>query len=252
MITVMIVNEKARDNEMVAASIIGGFETSTCIISACGPEDAEDIFSGRDDIDLFILQINMKGCGGYKLAESIRRRRCYRNTPILFITAQSYSLVGFPQLATYSSYMKHNYIQTPICRLDVQGKLGLYLDSILSQDHEDAGERAIYLEYDLGNTFLKVSDILFAEIQNKSAVIHALNESYPIRRTSLEKISQAIDDELFIRCHKSFALNVKNVTALEKAGRRNWLAIFAGRKCCPVSQTYYDKIKESYMRNMPK
>lgn len=252
MITVMIVNEKSRDNELIAASIIGGFETPTCIISTCSPKEAEDIFSHRDDIDLFILQINMKGRSGYKLAESVRKRKVYRNTPILFITAQSYSLVGFPQLATYRSYKKHNYISTPICRLDVQGKLGLYLDAILSAEHETPGERVIYLEYDLGNTFLKVSDILFAEIQNKAAAIHTKHESYSIRRTSLEKIAETVDDEMFIRCHKSFALNVKNISALEKSGRRNWLAVFEDRKCCPVSQTYYDKVKETYMINMPR
>lgn len=252
MITIMIVNEKSRDNEQIAASIIGGFENSTCIISTCSSQEAEDIFSHKDDIDLFILQINMKERSGYKLAESIRKRKNYRNTPILFITAQSYSMVGFPQLATYRSYMKHNYISTPVCRLDVQGKLGLYLDAILSTEHTDSGERVIYLEHNSGNTFLKVNDILFAEIQNKSAVIHTMNESYSIRRTSLEKIAEIIDDELFMRCHKSFAINVKNMTALEKAGRRNWLAIFEGRKCCPVSQTYYGRIKENYMMNVPR
>lgn len=246
MITIMTVNEKAKDNELIAASIIGGFETSVCIISTCSAPEAEEIFSHRDDVDLFILQINMKERSGYKLADSIRRRKNYQKTPILFITPQSYSLVGFPQLATYRSYMTHNYISTPICRLDVQGKLGLYLDSILSSEHISSGEKVIYLEYDSGNAFIKLSDILFAEIQNKSACLHTVNESFSIKRTSLDKIMAMVDDEFFARCHKSFAVNISKISALKKIDRRNWLAVFEGRKFCPVSQTYYGQVKELF------
>lgn len=192
-------------------------------------------------IDLFIIQIKMKNCGGHKLADRIRSTKKYRNAPILFIASYSHDNIGGAGMATYRSFRNHNYISTPICRLDVQGKLGLYIDELLSQEkfHADS-QKVVYLEYDKGAAFIKLSDIFFAEIQAKVASLYTSQGTFKIKRTSHDNIIDSVDDENFIRTHKSFAANVEVVSAVEREGRRNHKIIFNDGTSCPLSPTYYE------------
>ena len=87
MITVLILTEKLSMNEKVAASIIGGFSGGATIISLTEAEDTETIIlDEKKNIDIFILQVNMKQKGGFKFAAWIREIKRYQGTPVLFIT----------------------------------------------------------------------------------------------------------------------------------------------------------------------
>lgn len=205
------------------------------------------MLSPKTQIDLFIIQIRMKKIGGHRLAEKIRGIKRYRQTPVIFVATHSNDNIGGFGVATYSSLGHHNYISTPICRLDVQGKLGLYIDELLSRDKSDADtQKVVYLEYNKGAAFIKLSDIFFAEIQDKAATIHTSGGIYKTGRTSLDKIIDSIDDEYFIRTHKSFAANAGAISKVERDGRRNRRLIFADGTYCPLSQTYYRNFLSLY------
>ena len=56
MITVMVITESVKNNELIAASIIGGFENTVCIIAATNIFECEQIIRAqKHDIDIFIL-----------------------------------------------------------------------------------------------------------------------------------------------------------------------------------------------------
>ena len=130
----MVITDSIKNNEMISASIIGGFENTACVIAATDTSECEQIIrSQKQDIDIFIIQINMKEKGGRKLAEYIRGFKKYEDTPILFITSVSLNTIGYSELATYQGYKKENYISTSIQRIEVQGKIGLYLDKIIAE-----------------------------------------------------------------------------------------------------------------------
>ena len=248
MITILILTEKLSMNEKIAASIIGGFSGGITVISTTEPEEAEAVFlSGKQMVDVFVLQVNMQKKSGFKVAEIIRQCENYRNTPILFITPLSYNMVGFHPLATYRSYEKHNFISVPVERLDVQGKLGLYLDKILEAHNSANEERVFFLEHDRGQTFIAVSDILYAEVCRKQVTLHCRKESYTLTRMSLRELEELIAEKCFIRCHKSFAVNMKAVTAILEDGRRNWKAVLETGAECPVSQTFYIEIRKKFI-----
>ena len=42
------------------------------------------------------------------------------------------------------------------------------------------------------------------------------------------------------------------VSEIIRNGRRNWLAIFVDGDACPISQTYYERVKREYMQIKPK
>lgn len=249
MITIFIAGNSIADNERIAGSIIGGTELATCVISTHSTTEALEIIEDRQyKIDLFIVSIKMKEQSGYRFAEKIWKISEYKDCPILFVTSLSYNLSGFSDLATYQSYRKYNYIPLPIERIDVQGKLGLYLEEILSnQSIRKKSERTVYLAHTKGAAFVGVKDILFAEVRNKVCRIFTLEETFEVSRMNLNKIIDAIDDDLFLRCHRGFALNIRQMKGIEKVDRRIWRAVFEnGTEPCLISKSYIDHIIEKY------
>ena len=252
MVTVMIATQRIKDNELLAASIIGGFENSMCVISSADvQESAQIIQSEKYDIDIFIIQVKMEKIGGNKLAGIVRSCKKYKDTPILFITSVNHNTIGFSDITTYYGYKDKNYISTPMNRLEIQGKLGLYIDRIIEDKlNPNKYEHVVHFEHSKGEVFLKVDDIIYAEVQNKTVTLYAKAGRYILKRTTLESLCKQIGSDSIMRCHKSFALNIKAVTEIINAERRNWVAVFKNGMKCPVSQTYYRKIKNAYATNM--
>lgn len=249
MITILIVGNNIADNERIAGSIIGGTELTTCVICTHSAPEAWKVIESRQyKIDLFVISIRMKEQGGFRLAERIRKIAEYRECPVLFVTNSSYSLSGFSQLTTYQSYKKFNYISLPITRIDVQGKLGLYLEEIV-QNHSanQKSEQAVYLAHTKGETFLSVKEILFAEVQNKICSIYTTNGIFHMQRKNLSQVMALIEDDCFIRCHRAFALNIRRLKGIEKIERRIWKAVFENcSEACLISKTYVQTVTEKY------
>lgn len=249
MITILIAGDNIADNERIAGSVIGGSELTTCVISTRSPSEALELAkTGPYKIDLFIISIRMKEQSGYRLAEKLRRIPEYRNSPILFVTSLSYNLSGFPELATYQSYRKFNYISLPIERIDVQGKIGLYLEEIISnQSSRNRAERAVFLPHAKGETFVGLKDILSAEVRNKVCTVFTTDGAYQLSRRTLDEMIGIVDDEFFLRCHRSFAVNVRQLRGIEKVDRRIWRAVFdLDTEPCLISSSYLGPVMEKY------
>jgi DNA-binding LytR/AlgR family response regulator len=249
MITILIVGNNISDNERIAGSIIGGTELTTCVICTRSAAEAQQMAeSGVHKIDLFIISIKMKEQSGHRLAEKIRKIPEYRDCPILFVTNLSYNASGFSELATYQSYRKYNYISLPVERIDVQGKLGLYLETIISsQSARSQAERAVSLSHIKGEAVIGVKDIFFAEVRNKICSIYTADEIFEISRKNLNDIIKIVDDSYFLRCHRGFALNIRHLKGIEKTDRRLWRAVFGnGSGTCLISKSYIDPVMEKY------
>lgn len=251
MISIMIVTDKNYTNEVLGASIIGGMEESVSIMALTDSHEAENIIQAeKHEVDIFIFKVKMRTKSGKALESTLRQTERYKNSPVLFITDLSYNLVGFPDRAGYQSYKKENYISMPIQRLDVQAKIGLYIENILKTRRlKDA---AMYIEHTNGEAIVHKSDLLYAEVQNKIVKLHCKSQTYEIKRISLQDVCEIFGKDYLIKCHKSFAINTSELLALNKDGRRNWLAVFENDSSCPVSQTYFEQIKTEYKRNMTK
>lgn len=252
MITIMIVSQKNKINEMLASSIIGGLENTVNIISTTDTAEAEFIIDDENiDIDLFIFQVKMKPKSGTVLENLLRQKKRYADKPVLLLTSLSYNMVGYPQLAGYESYKRKNFISMPIERTDVQAKLCLYLDEILREQKRQL-RNFVYLEHEQGELMVERKDILYVEVQNKLLTVHCTSGSFELKRVSLQDFCAQVGEELLIQCHKSFAVNIEAVSEIIRNGRRNWLAVFSGGIICPISQTYYERVKREYMQIKPK
>jgi DNA-binding LytR/AlgR family response regulator len=60
-----------------------------------------------------------------------------------------------------------------------------------------------------------VEDILFIEVNLQIRIIHTVNGVYNVNKLSLNKIIKRINCDNIIQCHKSFAVNIKQISKIE-------------------------------------
>lgn len=251
MVTILLSCSDLLHMEKIARNIIRSAGNSVCIFYATTANEALEIIQDpKQKIDLFIIDVNLKESGGYKLEADIRSMLDYKETPIIFITKVSYDLIGPSTLSSYQSYKKRNFISLPIDDLDVQGKLGLYLEPILLEKSEkENNEKPLILKHSQGYIKVQLQNIVFIEVQNKCCTLHTLKGEYELKNTNLVTLQSMIHLNSFVRCHRSYLLNVDHLVSIEKTSKKNWIAHFAALSTtCPISITYIKDVYKTYQK----
>lgn len=171
-------------------------ELSVCV-------SAEQLLSELEDglrVDLIFLDIRMPKMSGIELAH-ILREHSYRMQIVFATDSPENVFEGYNVSAL-------NYLVKPIdyetCR------------RVLERAHELTDGENYYLCKTSDSLHrIPYEDILYIEMLSHTAVIHSRNAQYSTRKTIAE-ITAELDDKLFIRCHKSFVINIQHVVSISK------------------------------------
>ena len=146
--------------------------------------------------DLYILDIEMPGMNGLKLAKSIREK----DSRALFVF-----------LTSYSRYMKDvfdvvtfDFIEKPISDeklLQILERAATYLN--ITSQHFSFGYRA-------SRYSLKYDRILYIEKKGRQALIHTFEDVYKTNMT-LEEIWKQLNPKSFVHIHSSYIINLYNL-----------------------------------------
>ena len=146
--------------------------------------------------DLYILDIEMPGMNGLKLAKSIREK----DSRALFVF-----------LTSYTRYMKDvfdvvtfDFIEKPISDeklLQILGRAATYLN--ITSQHFSFGYRA-------SRYSLKYDRILYIEKKGRQALIHTFEDVYKTNMT-LEEIWKQLNPKSFVHIHSSYIINLYNL-----------------------------------------
>lgn len=146
--------------------------------------------------DLYILDIEMPGMNGLKLAKSIREK-------------ESRALFVF--LTSYTRYMKDvfdvvtfDFIEKPISDeklLQILERAATYLN--ITSQHFSFGYRA-------SRYSLKYDRILYIEKKGRQALIHTFEDVYKTNMT-LEEIWKQLNPKSFVHIHSSYIINLYNL-----------------------------------------
>lgn len=91
-----------------------------------------------------------------------------------------------------------------------------------------------------------VSDILYLEAENRKAkVVTSDKEGY--HKLNLSEIEYLLPSDLFIRCHRSFIVNVKAITEIQPDFHSTFLLIMKNGDRIPVSQSYASYFRKQLM-----
>ena len=167
----------------------------------------------RERIDLFYVDVDLKKGSGLKFAEDIRKMECYQLTWIIFVTIfKDYMLPAFKKIHCY------DYIVKPYKKEYIQNITKLLLSQ--SMDEVAAAElKEPFIIVPVKNILVKIftREIIFMEVFLRTSIIHTINGSFTIDYLSLKKLKSMIDDESILQSHRSFLVNTKYISKIEKS-----------------------------------
>lgn len=192
----------------------------------------KELLRDKREYDIYILDIEMKGINGIETGKQIRARS--RSAVILFLTITSqYALEGY-EVEPLRYLIKEEDEEQQMWQ--VQKVMKLAIDRVKRE------ERAIIVQQKQGQRKIPLSEIVFIEVYNHICIIHTLDgRNYRISK-ALKEIEHEIKDGRFVRCHKSYIVNVQYIRVIEK----NQI-IMKHNETVMLGRSMVKKVKEAMM-----
>lgn len=182
--------------------------------------------------DIYLLDIMMAGLDGIELGKEIRKYQEYAFIIYLSVS-EDYALESYQVTAL-------QYLLKPID----EKSFFPALDKAIKQINHD--ESKITVRTKKGIAVIPLHQIIYAEYRNHSVKYHLAGSedivSIVTREPFSDTVKAILQDDRFIRCHQSFAINMKFVNKLDKK-EFNTL----DNSIIPISASLYAQTKNSYL-----
>jgi two-component system, LytTR family, response regulator LytT len=184
--------------------------------------------NGKIPFDIIFLDIYMNGKNGVKTAEQIRE---YDSVcKIIFTTSSSEHA-----LESFKVY-PFNYLTKPIFKSIFNDVFEKALKDI---DKEKQKSLSIKVGSNIKTVFYK--NILFIESDAKVLNIHMTQAQNFSFKSKLDEIQNQINDKRFLRCHKSYLVNMDNISSAE-----NYFFKLSDNTLIPITQRHFANIKKIF------
>jgi DNA-binding LytR/AlgR family response regulator len=207
-----------------------GFEVAAVVDNGA---EALDVIK-EDDIDLVLLDINIKGnLDGIETAIELRKQK---NIPFIYVTAYADSQTFERAKAT----MPSAYLIKPFRINDLRKAIELAMFHF-AQPHDLEGilhfNNAIFIKQNYKYNKIPYQDIVFLKADGNYTFIQTIHKKY-IVKYSLQSVIEIFNTDKFIRVHRSYAINMHHLTSF------NENSIYLGDEEIPVGRNY----KELFMQ----
>lgn len=189
-----------------------------------------DIENGQKHFDLFLMDIYLSGLNGMEAARRIRRLD--EKAVLIFLSSSE----DFYREA-FDLYAFH-YLIKPVCLADLAEVL------TKAADHICAPEETLPIISHGQKLILRHADIAYIDSSNHALCFHMRSGQEYTAYGRLDEIQSRLASELFVRCHKSFIINLVHVERLTREG------FHIGDTLIPVSRTYAADAKKSYHKRL--
>ena len=232
MIKVAICEDQAKQQKLLSQyleNILVEYNSSYEILNY---QSGEELLSNYpENIDIFLLDIQMENITGMDVARKIREID-QKNAEIIFTT----SLIEYIQEGY--EVRAYRYLLKPIKYDDLKIHI---MNCIKEREQKDK-----YLIINEKNNIKKIkhSQIIYIEIQKKDVTIHTVNGDYLIKNT-MDKIEKEIDNINFYRCHKSFLINLEYVDNIKQ-----YMAVLENGEEVPISRHRFKDTKNRFFKSI--
>jgi two-component system, LytTR family, response regulator len=90
---------------------------------------------------------------------------------------------------------------------------------------------------------IPVQDVFFLEAADDYVKIHT-QEGYFLKNKTMTHFERSLDENLFVRSHRSYIVNIQQITRIDPYEKDNHVAILRSGAKVPVSRSGYGKLKE--------
>lgn len=211
-------------------------ETKTsCAFTVSEYKSAEellwDIETGHKHFDIFFLDIYLKGMNGVEAAMRIRAEN--ENALLIFISSSE----EFYREA-FDVYAFH-YLIKPVRTVSFAN---VFERAVKAADR--SREEFLKITYRGKSSMLKYSDIIYITSMNHALKYHMRGGEYT-SYGKLDELVAQIRSDMFVRCHKSFMVNLAYVREMTSDGFRT-----EDNSFIPISRTYSAAVKDNYRRRL--
>lgn len=198
-----------------------------------GQDLIEYINYSKNLFDIIFLDIYMKASNGVDIARKIREfdKEC----KIIFITSsKDHAVDSYDVGAIY-------YILKPINEEKLSNAIKLAIESL------NKANKQVIIKNKKGTYKISYKDILYAESKARIVNIYLQSGEVFSFYSKLEDFYQSLKDERFLKCHKSFMVNMDYITKIENT------YIFIGNNInIHISSTNMVEIREKYFNYLLK
>src|SRR5579859_6147161 len=230
------------DDEPLARGIIREYlanYTQIQVIGECG-----DGFEGVKTIaqhqpDLIFLDIQMPKINGFEMLELI-------DSPpsVIFTTAfDEYAMKAFEAHAV-------DYLLKPFSKDRFDKAMGKVLgqksaslpDALAEEITSPESQNRVVVKKGQNIVVLPVQKIHYFEAFDDYVKIHT-NEGFYLKKKTMSYFEKAMDASQFVRVHRSYLLNLQELTRIEPMEKDNHVALLKSGARIPLSQAGYAKLK---------
>lgn len=235
------------DDEPLARSIVAEYlqtHPGLEVIQQCG-----DGFEGLKAIqqhqpDLIFLDIQMPKITGFEMLELIEQP-----PGVIFTTAfDEYAIKAFESHAV--DYLLKPFNQERFDKaiekwreqkVSVSEKM---TQNVLESASSSPSQRhRIVVRNGSKIKIISVSDVLYLEAADDYVKIHT-QEGYFLKNKTMTHFEQSLDEQLFVRSHRSYIVNVQQITRIDPYEKDSHVAILRSGAKVPVSRSGYGRLKE--------
>ena len=91
---------------------------------------------------------------------------------------------------------------------------------------------------------IPLTNILFIESHQKKSLVHLKQETL-ILHLPLYRLKEALPSELFLQTHRSFLVNLKNISHIDKQKDPWTVYFFDSQKCAYISRSFRHHVMKS-------
>ncbi|MEQ8686922.1 MAG: response regulator [Imperialibacter sp.] len=240
MIKVILIDDEPLARSMVKEYL--GAYADIAIVDECndGFEGVKAIAQHKPD--LIFLDIQMPKINGFEMLELVE------NPPaVIFTTAfDEYAIQAFEQHAL-------DYLLKPFSkeRFDKAIQKWRSQQGVAPQDTTELLENTSLPEERLrivvkkGNNIviLPIQTVHYLEAYDDYVKIHT-KEGFYLKKKTMGHFEKVLDPKQFVRIHRSYLMNLQELTRIEPAEKDNHIALLRSGTRIPLSQSGYGKLKE--------
>lgn len=213
----------------IVAECNDGFEGAKAI-STCKP-------------DLIFLDIQMPKINGFEMLEIILEK-----PSVIFTTAfDEYALKAFETHALdyiLKPFSKERFSQA-VNKWKTNSSDGSEIEKLEETFFKQPDEHLrIVIKDKLEIKIIPTSEIEFIEAYDDYVKIHHQGKVH-LKKKTMNYFEKTLDPKQFIRIHRSFLLNINELTRIESFEKNSYIAILRSGKRIPISRSAYRPLKDS-------
>lgn len=197
---------------------------------------------------LVLLDVEMPGVSGVDCARELQDSDPH--TILIFATAHDKYMADAFEVYAFDYLLKPFKAERALATLE-------RAKSVL-RTREDAARSAkpveprpqsgrILLKHRDGVSVINMEDILLVQREERATVLYTVNDGRYVTGDSLADIEARLDPALFMRCHKSYIINLSHVDSISPYGRWTYVVKLRGtRRDALITHEKYEELEKMF------